>query len=121
MRMVEKEYRSDPQYVKTDEDPILKGRNRNVMRMGDGVRVSTVGWQPTCTCNAGDPIPCVVLDPFGGSGTVAKVARDLGRSSVMIELNPDYVNIMKKRLRIREQLNTGVCEYFVRKLPLAGR
>jgi DNA modification methylase len=81
---------------------------------------TTLGWQPTCTCG-GDPVPCVVLDPFGGSGTVAKVARDLGRSSVMIELNPDYVNIMKKRLRIREQLNTGVCEYFVRKLPLAGR
>ena len=82
---------------------------------------SEIGWAPTCTCSAGDPIPCTVLDPFGGSGTVAKVARDLGRSSVMIELNPDYVNIMKKRLRIREQLNTGVCEYFVRKLPLAGR
>jgi len=114
MRMVEKEYRSDPQYVKTDEDPILKGRNRNVMRMGDGVRVSTVGWQPTCTCNAGDPIPCVVLDPFGGSGTVAKVARDLGRSSILIEINPEYVQIAKKRLRIGEQLDSGVCEYVVK-------
>ena len=114
MRMVEKEYRSDPQYVKTDEDPILKGRNRNVMRMGDGVRVSTVGWQPTCTCNAGDPIPCVVLDPFGGSGTVAKVARDLGRSSILIELNPAYVAIAKKRLRVGEQLDSGVCEYVVK-------
>ena len=30
-------------------------------------------WEPTCTCSAGDPIPCVVRDPFGGSGTVAKV------------------------------------------------
>jgi len=55
----------------------------------------------------------VVLDPFGGSGTVAKVARDLGRSSILIELNPEYVGIAKKRLRIGEQLDSGVCEYVV--------
>ena len=73
----------------------------------------SVGWQPTCTCSADDPIPCVVLDPFGGSGTVAKVARDLGRSSILIELNPAYVAIAKRRLRVGEQLDSGVCEYFV--------
>jgi len=78
--------------------------------------VHTVGWQPSCTCGCEETIPCVVLDPFGGSGTVAKVARDLGRSSVMIELNPAYVGIMKKRLRIGEQLDSGVCEYEVRSL-----
>jgi len=76
---------------------------------------TTLGWQPTCTCG-GDPVPCVVLDPFGGSGTVAKVARDLGRSSVLIELNPEYVAIMKKKLRVGEQLDTGVCEYVVREV-----
>ncbi len=78
--------------------------------------VYTVGWQPSCTCGCEETIPCVVLDPFGGSGTVAKVARDLGRSSVMIELNPAYVGIMKKRLRVGEQLDSGVCEYEVRSL-----
>ena len=78
---------------------------------------TTIGWQPTCTCSPdAPPVPCTVLDPFGGSGTVAKVARDLGRSSVMIELNPDYVTIMQKRLRIGEQLDTGVCEYVVREV-----
>ena len=76
---------------------------------------TTLGWQPTCTCG-GDPVPCVVLDPFGGSGTVAKVARDLGRSSVLIEINPEYVAIMKKKLRVGEQLDTGVCEYVVREV-----
>jgi len=59
-------------------------------------------------------VPCVVLDPFGGSGTVAKVARDLGRSSILIEINPEYVQIAKKRLRIGEQLDSGVCEYVVK-------
>jgi len=74
---------------------------------------STIGWEPTCTCG-GDPVPCIVLDPFGGSGTVAKVARDLGRSSILIEINPEYVQIAKKRLRIGEQLDSGVCEYVVK-------
>jgi DNA modification methylase len=79
---------------------------------GDYLR-STTGWEPPCTCT-GDPVPCVVLDPFGGSGTVAKVARDLGRSSILIEINPEYVQIAKKRLRIGEQLDSGVCEYVVK-------
>ena len=78
--------------------------------------VKTVGWEPSCTCGCEETIPCVVLDPFGGSGTVAKVARDLGRSSISCELNPEYVEIAKKRLRIGEQLDSGVCEYEVRSL-----
>ncbi len=61
-----------------------------------------------------ETMPCIVLDPFGGSGTVAKVARDLGRSSILIEINPEYVQIAKKRLRIGEQLDSGVCEYVVK-------
>ena len=76
--------------------------------------VHTVGWQPSCTCGREETMPCVVLDPFGGSGTVAKVARDLGRSSILIEINPEYVQIAKKRLRIGEQLDSGVCEYVVK-------
>lgn len=65
----------------------------------------TTGWKPTCTCSPQEEtVPCTVLDPFGGSGTVAKVARELGRSSVLIEINPEYVEIAKKRLRAREQL-----------------
>lgn len=78
--------------------------------------VTQIGWQPSCTCGCEETMPCVVLDPFGGSGTVAKVARDLGRSSISCELNPEYVEIAKKRLRIGEQLDSGVCAYEVRSL-----
>ena len=35
---------------------------------------------------------------------MAKVARDLGRFSIMIEINAAYVDIMKRRLRLGEQL-----------------
>ncbi len=39
----------------------------------------------------------VILDPFAGSGTTGVAAAELGRSSVLIELNPDYVQISEKR------------------------
>lgn len=46
----------------------------------------------------GCPAGGVVLDPFAGSGTTLKVARSLGRRSVGIELNPDYIDIIRERI-----------------------
>lgn len=39
----------------------------------------------------------IVLDPFGGSGTTGQVAISLGRKSVLIELNPEYCELIKRR------------------------
>jgi DNA modification methylase len=50
----------------------------------------TVGWEPSCECNA-DVIPCTVLDPFIGSGTTCAVSVELGRSSVGIDLSEKYL------------------------------
>jgi len=44
--------------------------------------------------NEGD----VVLDPFSGSGTTAKMAKYNGRRFIGIEVNPEYVAISEKRL-----------------------
>lgn len=41
-----------------------------------------------------------VLDPFGGSGTTAMVALELGRRALLIELNPDYCEIIRERCAI---------------------
>ena len=38
-------------------------------------------------------------DPFAGSGTTNTVAEKLGRNSIGIELNPNYVEIIKKRFK----------------------
>ena len=58
----------------------------------------TVGWAPTCGCNAGDPVPATILDPFAGSGTVGLVADRLQRDAVLIEINGEYVDMARRRL-----------------------
>lgn len=44
--------------------------------------------------NPGD----VVLDPFAGSGTTLKAAKELNRRFVGIEINPAYVDICQRRI-----------------------
>ena len=57
----------------------------------------TVGWRPTCDHDAA-PVPCIVLDPFAGSGTVGEVCATHHRQFVGIDLNPDYIELAKKRV-----------------------
>jgi len=57
----------------------------------------TTGWKPTCECGEPDTIPCTVLDPFFGSGTVGQVSLEFGRKCIGIELNPKYVELAKNR------------------------
>jgi site-specific DNA-methyltransferase (adenine-specific) len=42
----------------------------------------------------------MVLDPFGGSGTTGQVALELGRRATLIELNPEYANIIDHRTNV---------------------
>jgi hypothetical protein len=41
----------------------------------------------------------IVLDPFNGAGTTGVVARTHQRRYIGIELNPDYLEMTRKRLR----------------------
>lgn len=43
-----------------------------------------------------------VLDPFLGSGTTMKAAKELGRNSVGIEINPDFLNIIEEKVGIKQ-------------------
>lgn len=54
----------------------------------------------------------VVLDPFLGSGTTVKVAQDLNRSCIGIEINHEYCDIIKKRCFGRTFLDREVAYRF---------
>lgn len=49
---------------------------------------------------AGCPVGGVVLDPFGGSGTTGEVAVELGRSAILIELNPANIPMIQRRTSV---------------------
>lgn len=57
-----------------------------------------IDWSPSCKCADNKPVPAIVLDPFGGSGTTKEVAYNLGRSGIGIELKPEYLDIDKTRM-----------------------
>ncbi len=59
--------------------------------------VTTTGWRPTCDCGEPETVPCAVMDPFAGSGTVGKVAIELGLEPILIELNPEYIPMIEQR------------------------
>lgn len=47
---------------------------------------------------AGAPAGGMVLDPFGGAGTTGLVADRLGRNATLIELNPEYAEMARRRI-----------------------
>lgn len=49
----------------------------------------------------------VVLDPFIGSGTTARVARNHGRHAIGIDLSLEYLAIAAKRLQQLSLLTTS--------------
>jgi len=62
------------------------------------VENKTVGWQPTCKCNA-DKVPSIVLDPFAGAGTTLWVAKKLNRQAVGYEISKEYCSLALERNR----------------------
>jgi hypothetical protein len=86
-------------YVRTDESgarpvpPDLLGEwvGRGWLVVADQVDLGD--------CGHDNYRPGVVLDPFGGAGTTAVVARRLGRHAVLVELNPEYAEMAAERCR----------------------
>lgn len=71
-------------------------------------KTDSTRWAPTtrptstfvADCRCEDALgtgQCVVLDPFGGSGTTAVAAIKHGRHAVLIELNRSYVELQRER------------------------
>lgn len=85
--------------------PCPKTQDAHEARGGVGVPVGTVGksgggridgysetlgFQPTCTCNAGTSSG-IVFDPFVGSGTTVATAIQLGRKGIGLDLSLTYL------------------------------
>lgn len=55
-------------------------------------------FEPSCKCENNDgSAKCRILDPFGGSGTTRKVALENNRECTSIDINPEYVDMQKRR------------------------
>ena len=104
--------RMNPKHRKQEHQAKLcaEGRNRRTVW---SVAVSTFRGSHFATYPPELIRPCVragcrpggvVLDPFAGSGTTGLVAQQEGRGFVGIELNPDYLALVQKRL---ESLGEG--------------
>ena len=73
------------------------GRTRTSGTMIEPPTSTTIDWQTSCGHDIRFPVPCVVFDPFIGSGTVGKVCERLGRRWAGLELSGDYITIARKR------------------------
>lgn len=74
---------SDKEVEEYNEDEYVSDEREQVISEG-------------CNCNK-EYIPATVFDPFAGSFTTCGVAKEMGRSSIGIELSEDYINIAIKR------------------------
>ncbi len=73
---------------------------------------------PEICIKAGCPKDGIVLDMFMGAGTVALVARNLGRSYIGCELNPEYIEIANKRLQNSDPYQPTTFKNGVKQLSL---
>lgn len=72
------------------------GKTQASGQMLEPAGTKTIGWTK-CKCVFPSYRKGIVLDPFAGSGTTMKVARDLGRKAIGIDLQPDYLPLMLER------------------------
>jgi len=96
--------------VSGDRERNVGGRTDGLTRMPGGAKEwssrlpsRTTDWRATCDHDAGTR-PGLVLDPFGGSGTVGMVAESLGRDWLMFDLDQRNAALMAQRTAQRSLL-----------------
>ena len=100
-RIVEREGLSSSELMKNKDKSAWKseqGQKQNMRAPREAFerRLINKGWT-NCNCNTGFH-SAVIMDIFAGSGTTLKVARDLKRDSIGIEIKKEYCDLIYKRL-----------------------
>ena len=78
--------------------PATKTRNGKGATNVSRETATITGYACACPTPDAPTRPAVVLDPFGGTGTVAMVARALGRYGISFDLSSDYLRLARWRV-----------------------
>ncbi|MBA7598390.1 hypothetical protein ES703_05405 [subsurface metagenome] len=101
-RITETSYKQHRQKGKWEDrlqNPDGYNRSPGMSKYGTATKISeTLGWQPTCKCNA-DKVPSMVLDPMMGAGTTLWVAKKLNRYAVGYDTSVEYCQLAVDRCR----------------------
>jgi hypothetical protein len=66
--------------------------------------VTITGYACACPEPTAPTTPAVVLDPFGGTGTTALVAKALGRHGISVDMSADYCRLATWRTNDPDQI-----------------
>jgi len=100
-RIVERVHGKDWNAHKTQDDRMTTGRGTGAAADKERIETppKTIGRRPSCSCaHKTERAPCIVLDPFMGAGTTAKVALRAGRAFLGIDLNDQYIALAERRI-----------------------
>lgn len=82
-----------------ERSPMSGGVGKVTLGIPAADRSTTItGYACACPDTTAPTRPAVVLDPFGGTGTTAGVARALGRHGVHLDLSADYLRLARWRV-----------------------
>lgn len=95
-RVVERDRKARNELAKDDpryRPNTYHGSYENINGKGDAgyTFTQTLGFEPTCDCNAGTSSG-IVFDPFVGSGTTVATAIQLGRKGIGLDLSFKYLH-----------------------------
>ncbi len=76
----------------------INGGTQNTTLDADWWTATITGYACACDVPIAPTRPAIVLDPFGGTGTVAMVARALGRTGLNGDLSGDYCRLARWRI-----------------------
>jgi DNA modification methylase len=80
----------------------LSGQEWNAFRAANPDTIT--GYSCACPEPTAPTTPSVILDPFGGTGTAALVAKALGRRGISVDMSADYCRLASWRTNDPDQI-----------------